>query len=855
MTVAGKQIPGGMIWLGTTMAHAHGEADPALLNPHLTVDSRPDWTGKNIDYWPSYTKITARQRCAYLMWLSQGRRAPGVPISYVFVFFYGLERRVLDAVDTRTTHEPSVLAELAVIQDEILALRDVYAAGDAESTYPQSSFDRYANALADLVGALILAAAPGLPPVPDRESDYYWQMPLELRVALGRMARDEIPVSAPWALAWVWYHPRIYARTPQRRCRAEFDALLSARYAARTGSGMRLSRDGADISVDYRCASTVSRSGKIELVGVPDVAEADDASQLLTELAESAENDLDPFSRWLGRHPEDRTSLGALATLPPELLETVVSPELTALRLWADTALVGQASAVTDSRPLIRIWGDATKFPKLEAVAAANLLQKLGYGIEPDARCGSPALTFGSMVIFRANADTPQTAGQTYAAATLIAHLGVVVAAADGHVDDVELAQITYQLQSALDLTAGEHQRLAAHITWLVATGVKLTGLKKRLDPLTVPERETLANFVADVAAADGVITAAESKALDQIHTLLGLDPAGAARRLHDAMTTHTAAPPATNLEPPPGPTPDEPITVRAGFTTPPDHPLPPHPKPGPTSLIYGRPDAPDSPAAAAPDGFCLDENVIAVRRADTANVAALLTRIFSEKSGDDAPSAETGPDGRVPVADQSPLDVAKPSSEGPLSVLTGAYRALLGELSERTVWYRVEFDRLAAGQGLIPDEARDGLNAAASAVAGREVLSGVERLYVDEHVLAKLVVAGPPLPADQPPQCSDYAVTTRETGAVPVAVTQHADDAGRPGALDATHRALLEGVAAQSHWYRVEFEQMATELGLLPDAALETLNDCALDLCDDLLLDGAEQLTVDQVVLKEMLR
>lgn len=884
ITVAGHRIPGGMIWLGTSMTHAHEQPDPALLNHLLAVDTRPDWSDKDIDYWPSYTTITARQRCAYLIWLSEGRRTPGVPTSYVFMFFYGLERRVLDAIDNRTTLDPSVLTELTVIQHEIAALRDVYTVGAAESTYLESSFDRYASALHDLVSAVILIGGPTVPSVPDRNPDNYWQIPIALRVGLGRMAREKIPVSAQWALAWVWYHPRIYARTPQRRCRAEFDALFTARYTSQTGSGLRLVGQHSNITIDYQCATNVPRSGPVEFVGVPDVVEADDASQLLAELAERTENDLDPLSRWLGRHPDDRTSFGALATVPAELLDTFGNTELAVLRRWADTALAGGTSAVTDSRPLIRIWGDATKFPKADAVAAATLLQNLGYAIEPDVRCGSPVLTFGPMVVFRASAETPQTAGQTYAAATLIAHLGVAVAAADGHVDDVELDQITYQLRSALDLTVGEHQRLAAHIAWLVAAGVKLTGLKKRLDPLTVEERETLADFVADVAAADGVITATESKALDQIHLLLGLNPLGAAQRLHSAMTTWTAPAPKTRFQSVSGSAAGsasgsgsgELITVRAAASAPLDHQLPPPPKPDPAVSIYTRPAAVhegDSPvgSAATPVGFRLDENLIAVRLADTASVAALLTRIFDDQeSGDDPPavsSAASVPDAQIVVTDQSALNLPATTSENAIGALSDAHRALLDGLGERTVWYRVEFDRLAIGQGLVPAEARDVLNASAAAVVGRELLSGVERLYIDEQVLAQLLIVAPRWRTDLHGQLLGAEVVSTAAQAVSPAaaaaatppgygrVVEKGPDASQHGDLDVAHSALLDAVAAQSRWYRVQFEHLATGLGLLPDAALERLNDSALDLCDDLLIDGAEQLTVNQAVLKEMLR
>ena len=45
-------------------------------------------------YWPSYSEISSAARTAYVDWLASGRR-PGAHIGYVFLFFYGIERRVL----------------------------------------------------------------------------------------------------------------------------------------------------------------------------------------------------------------------------------------------------------------------------------------------------------------------------------------------------------------------------------------------------------------------------------------------------------------------------------------------------------------------------------------------------------------------------------------------------------------------------------------------------------------------------------------------------------------------------------------------------------------------------------------
>src|ERR1022692_944768 len=95
--VAGLSLPGGMLYVGKKLrAPADGGSDPALIDPRLPIDRRtPDWSGSTVGYGPSYSRISAQARAAYLTSLADGRSRPGAPISWVFLFFYGLERRVI----------------------------------------------------------------------------------------------------------------------------------------------------------------------------------------------------------------------------------------------------------------------------------------------------------------------------------------------------------------------------------------------------------------------------------------------------------------------------------------------------------------------------------------------------------------------------------------------------------------------------------------------------------------------------------------------------------------------------------------------------------------------------------------
>jgi TerB N-terminal domain len=85
-------------------------------------------------YWPSYSEISSGARRAYLNWLAGGRRDPEADIGFVFLFFYGLERR---AIIDGAKDEPAQ-ADWPVIAAELRRLLSIYG----EKSH---SFRRYAG--------------------------------------------------------------------------------------------------------------------------------------------------------------------------------------------------------------------------------------------------------------------------------------------------------------------------------------------------------------------------------------------------------------------------------------------------------------------------------------------------------------------------------------------------------------------------------------------------------------------------------------------------------------------------------------------------------------------------------------
>jgi uncharacterized tellurite resistance protein B-like protein len=321
------------------------------------------------------------------------------------------------------------------------------------------------------------------------------------------------PVPVDCALSWSWFHPDIYPRTPQTRCPEEFTTLFGIRYRERHGDGLLLSPDRPGIRMRYSPASSGLLGTDVELRGVPDLLQDPVPSRVLKGLVDGVNQELDAYSRYLGRHPDQRDSMAAAALLPATLATTTGGP-VDAFLTWARGTLGSDAGAVTDGTTLIGFWPTVApdKMTKKEVVACAQLLEQHGIGIEPDVRLGGPVVGPGPVVLFETGDDPPRSAGPEYSSATTLLQLAVAVGGADGTVDPAEQEVLLDHLATGLNLTPGEQERLIAHLHWLTAAGSKLTGLTKRLRDLPAERRTAMADVLVTVAAADGVISADEVK-------------------------------------------------------------------------------------------------------------------------------------------------------------------------------------------------------------------------------------------------------------------------------------------------------------------------------------------------------
>lgn len=686
--IAGYVISGGMIYVGKHLPTTRdsGGVDPCLINPQLKVDrSNPDHLGNGMSYWPSYNDIPASCRAAYLDWLAQGRSQPDIYIGYVFLFFYGLERRVF--VDLKGASAGKV-QELELIVSEVERLLQIYG--------NNGSFNSYATRFLEICHLLksherFYETSPLL----TRSS---WEIPFKVRIALGQLVEARKPIPADWALSWYIHSPQARLRTPATRCAAEFQQLFRSRYQQQYGEGLVIKPNKTKLKCSYHAASAAFEGSiAVEIGDLPDVTALSAPLNRLQTLVDDCTDALDPFSRWLGRNPEGRGSHAAIALLPPELIEHHESDDTKAFRQWLKDSFSHSDQVIVLAKVLLQHWqSQAVKLAKAEAILLSQFLEKHGYGIEPDIRFGGKTLSpEGTIVLFKCSTEVSETLSADYSAAALLLHLAATIINADGTVDASEQAYLESHLESSLDLSELERLRLRAHLTWLLQEKLSLRGLKPRLEVIALEKRTAIAQFLVSVARADGQINPTEISMLTKIYPLLGFEPQMVYSHIHQLSTAQSTAPSMS-----------EPVTVRPASSQQKGFAIP-------APLDEAKRDQDEKQAI----GFVLDKTLIEAKKAESAAVAAILGDIFAE--------------------DELPISAIKETS---IAGLDAPHSELVRRIGERSCWSRDDLESVVTELGLMIDGALGTLNEAAFDQCEELLTEGDDPIEVNSQVLEGLL-------------------------------------------------------------------------------------------------------------------
>lgn len=507
--VQGFRLSGGLMYVGNNLKTALGTTDPCLVDPALPVAPRST-SAKLTGYWPSYAGLSPQERRTYLQWLADGRSDPNIDIGYVFLYFYGIERRaILDAAMDNT-----LMRDYPALASELSRLLGIYG--------PQSkSFKKYASQLLDWVG---FSSGPKMYADPRLTKD--GPSLLKIKFAMGQAATDKMPLPAKMVLAWVKQDPTFSLRTPAARCPEQFDAVFETLYQEAFGAGATVPPGAARLKFAYTAASSAfsdMASFAMSFKDIPDIALTPKLVPMVQTLIDKATLIVEPFSRFIAKNPHAHGDVEGLLLLPVYLWPIPMRQALQQFKrsvLKAPTALTG--------KKLIQTLGATNALSKDKSKALAQTLATMNIGMEPDMQTSPRALRDDECIVLfdLSTAPEPSRDDQNYKACLLTVQLACAVASTEGNDEAQEFKHLHRQVQQWSHLAVDHRRRLGAHLHIRKKQPVKLATLSKQLAPLPQDTRESVVKFMAALVQVDGAMAWREVKMMEKVYRALGLDPA-----------------------------------------------------------------------------------------------------------------------------------------------------------------------------------------------------------------------------------------------------------------------------------------------------------------------------------------
>ena len=196
------EITRGFFYFGGRLNSLNGYGtESSLVDPTLKINANsPDYAGEQMDYWPSYEHLSPGSRAAYVEWLASNRSDPETNIGYVFLYFYGIERRWL--VDDKNGAIPP--DERKALMLELERLKSIYG--------HNRSFNGYVTGFLSHLWVVNHQN--------DKEQPSHDLLVAKrnftsvFKFLLANAVQNGEPVNEELAFAWVKSHPDYSLRTP-----------------------------------------------------------------------------------------------------------------------------------------------------------------------------------------------------------------------------------------------------------------------------------------------------------------------------------------------------------------------------------------------------------------------------------------------------------------------------------------------------------------------------------------------------------------------------------------------------------------------------------------------------------------
>lgn len=530
---------------------------PSNENPALISKNKPTsltseitskdlyYTDQSLSYWPSYDKISAKCRGVYLDWLEGDRSDPKTPISYAFIYFSGLEYRII--ADKKHVSD----AEYLGIYKEVVRLYLVFNENHSFAKY-SSGFLRFLkaartelidnyeaeNAIKD-VGLLMRLA-------PDNE------------LIIVEKINNQEYISEE--LAWEWLiESRAYKfKTPYDRFTTEFRHLFKVFYYKKYPNGMRLQHNGSSMHLMYEPSNYAVVGIPFALKHLPSLKSYTEELDSLVSIAEDCNLALEPASRWLGRGVHNKHDVETIVLLPKEVIKSLTAEyaELRDVQKWARRELEDKGG-LTNTTALWSLLGEdismlseedkeEKKDVERKTLLMFQLIEGLGFGVAPDKEHhGETVGVFESFVMFKGSHPVDFNPSENYHDAKgIIALVSPVLKGTPKNSTELDAVKesksIMQIVHNAFSLDEVESKSLEAYALWKLSNNsytIKIKPKKNYFKTFKNPNEE-VASLVVQACFHDGLVSKDRVKKAEKVYAYMGWDNGSLSSSIHKLQTS-----------------------------------------------------------------------------------------------------------------------------------------------------------------------------------------------------------------------------------------------------------------------------------------------------------------------------
>ncbi len=679
--IAGRRIRDPLTFIA---ASCTGRAEASCIYTNLEVAKPGSRTSVPLNYWPTYKDISPIQRSVYLDWLAADRQPLLADIGYVFIFFYGLERRIL--VDKKIDDE--VLTEL---QRLIVQYKDSH------------SFLHYSSSLLAFALARrgIESASPSQ--LDDLQSPYrYGDSEIVRPIRLAWYFLQNRPLSPDEAQKVVSEHYQAQKSVVVERLPKQLRSLFAEKYRARYGDGLVLRASKRDHRIQYQPgSSSISLSSVrdgLSWVSIPNVLGIPSQFEPLVKIWNDCVEELRPLSRQVGKGVSV-DSRAAYDLLPDPPKRGTVHPDSQHWEIVASHHARPSGVSVVPIAELATLIDIKTngKLTLRQSQEIARVARDVGFAIEPDSGRTGRAYSFDEYAAIYCATDQRSATEIGFVAASAVLECGFAMAMTDGTISSEEAAHVTQFIEQSFELDACAARRLDALRCLYLEHPPSVSKVGGRLAAsLNDEQRIALAHLLMSMAAVNGQVERSEVSGFKKLLRAIGI-----ANEQADGFVKQL-----TTLV-------DVPVEVYRA-------------KPEAFGEALPRKGA-DAPAIQV----FLNQDRLREILNETAHVAHLLTEAMSEEG--DEPAAEP----ELTEAKDAEEVVAKaPLEDARFPGLDLRYHAIAAHLLQKAEWSKTEYDAAVRGFALFPSSTLEVLNEWADEQFGDVLIEDADVLIVQRELV-----------------------------------------------------------------------------------------------------------------------